>query len=95
MSRDRSRAKTFELPHDPNQHFDLRGLNMKVFSRCENESLLIGNDMKVTILSIGSDHVRLAIFCPRLVPAYREETLYWNAEEEQPLDLELISAARA
>lgn len=65
---------------------------MKVFSRRENEGLVIGGDVSVTVLQIRSDHVRLAISCPRLTPAYWEETLYWNAEEEQPCGLQLSGA---
>ena len=73
---------------------------MKVFSRRENEGLVIGSDIKVTVLQIRSGHVRLAISCPRLTPAYWEETLFWSSDdEEQPCNLEFtvsrsFSAAR-
>lgn len=64
---------------------------MKVFSRRENEGLLIGDDVSVTVLQIRTGYVRLAIFCPRLTPSYWEETLFWSAEEE-PSDLQLSAA---
>lgn len=67
---------------------------MKVFSRRENEGLVIGDDVSVTVLQIRKSHVRLAISCPRLIPSYWEETLFWSAEEEQPSDLAL-SVARS
>lgn len=67
---------------------------MKVFSRRENEGLVIGHDVSVTVLQIRSGHVRLAISCPRLTPAYWEETLFWTAEEESPSEMQL-SAARS
>jgi len=65
---------------------------MKVISRRENEGLVIGHDISVTVLQIRNDHVRLAIACPRLTPSYWEETLYLQSEEE-PAVLQL-SAAR-
>ena len=66
---------------------------MKVFSRRENEGLVIGDDVAVTVLQIRSGHVRLAIACPRLTPSYWEETLFWSAEEDEPSEMQL-SAAR-
>jgi len=66
---------------------------MKVFSRRENEGLVIGDDILVTVLQIRSNYVRLAISSPQRTPAYWEETLHWGAdEEEQPLDLQLSGA---
>ena len=65
---------------------------MKVFSRCENEGLVIGDDIAVTVLQIQNDRVRLAIACPRLTPSYWEKTLFLQIEEE-PSELQL-SAAR-
>lgn len=65
---------------------------MKVFSRRENEGLVIGDDITVTVLQIRKDHVRLAISCPRLTPSYWEETLFLDLAE-QPSELQL-SAAR-
>jgi len=65
---------------------------MKVISRRENEGLVIGHDISVTVLQIRSDYVRLAISCPRLTPSYWEETLFLNTQE-QPSELQL-SASR-
>jgi carbon storage regulator CsrA len=65
---------------------------MKIFSRRENEGLVIGPDIYVTVLQIRNDHVRLAIACSRLTPSYWEETLFLEPEEE-PVALQL-SAAR-
>jgi carbon storage regulator CsrA len=65
---------------------------MKIISRRENEGLVIGHDISVTVLQIENDYVRLAIACPRLTPSYWEETLFLeNAEEPAALQL---SAAR-
>jgi carbon storage regulator CsrA len=67
-------------------------IKMKVISRRENEGLVIGNDISVTVLQIRNEYVRLAISCPRLTPSYWEETLFLSLEE-QPSELQL-SAAR-
>ena len=64
---------------------------MKVFSRRENEGLVIGDDISVTVLQIWNDHVRLAIACPRLTPSYWEENLFLEIEEE-PSELQLSEA---
>jgi carbon storage regulator CsrA len=95
MSRDRRRPIVFGRLQFSNHHFDLKGHKMKVFSRRENEGLVIGDDVRVTVLKIRSGYVRLAIFCPRMTPAYWEETLFWDEEQEQPSDLELVEVARS
>jgi carbon storage regulator CsrA len=53
--------------------------------------LVIGDEIRVTVLQIRSDSVRLAIWCPQLTPSYREETLFFHAEEE-PGELQLSAA---
>ncbi len=57
---------------------------MKVISRRENEGLVIGTDIAVTVLQIRKNHVRLAIACPRLTPSYWEETLSFSEEADLP-----------
>jgi len=37
---------------------------MKVFSRSEGESLIIGDDVTVTVVEVGHDYVRLRIEAP-------------------------------
>ena len=46
---------------------------MLALSRKENESVMIGNDIEVTILEIKSDQVKLGIKAQRSVSIYREE----------------------
>lgn len=64
---------------------------MKVVSRRENESLVIGEDIFVTVLEIRPDRVRLAISSARSTPSYREETLFVQQQEQQPVELQLSS----
>jgi len=48
---------------------------MLVLSRKANESVLIGDDIKVTLLSIDSDRVKIGIEAPRNMRVFRYETL--------------------
>jgi carbon storage regulator CsrA len=61
---------------------------MQIISRQENEGLVIGDDIHVTVLKIQETEVRLAISSPNDSPSYWEETLYWEpAESTQQLQL--------
>jgi carbon storage regulator len=46
---------------------------MYVFSRQKNESLVIGDDITVTVIEIRGDKVRLGIEHPAEVPVHRRE----------------------
>ena len=46
---------------------------MLALSRKANESIVIGNDIEVTILEIKGDQVKLGITAPKSVPVYSEE----------------------
>jgi len=46
---------------------------MLVLSRKSGESIVIGNDITVTVIEFRGDQVRLGIDAPRSVPVYREE----------------------
>ena len=48
---------------------------MLVLSRKVNESVTIGDDVKITILSIDSDRVKLGIEAPKDMRDYRYETV--------------------
>ena len=61
---------------------------MKILSRRENEGLVVGDDIRVTVLTIRENFVRLGISCPRLTPSYWEETLFLQTEE-CPSELQL------
>lgn len=65
---------------------------MKVISRRENEGLVIGDDIFVTVLQVHLNHVRLAISCARMTPSYWEETLWVEAEQAEPIELELLAS---
>lgn len=46
---------------------------MLALSRKANESIIIGNDIEVTILEIKGEQVKIGIKAPKSVPVYREE----------------------
>lgn len=46
---------------------------MLALSRKENESIIIGNDIEITILEVKGEQVKIGINAPKSVPVYREE----------------------
>ena len=46
---------------------------MLVLSRKKNESIIINNDITVTVVEIRGDKVRLGIVAPKEVPVHRQE----------------------
>jgi carbon storage regulator len=55
---------------------------MLVLSRKLNQAILIGEDVRVVIVSIDRDQVRLGIEAPRSVPVHRAEIVRPDASEE-------------
>src|SRR3954467_1491634 len=48
---------------------------MLVLSRKKNESIVINNDIIITVVEIRGDKVRLGIVAPRECPVHRQEVL--------------------
>jgi len=46
---------------------------MLALSRKVNESIIIGNDIEITVLDVKGDQVKLGIKAPKSVPIYRKE----------------------
>jgi carbon storage regulator len=46
---------------------------MLVFTRKAGQSLMIGDDVEIKVLSIGTEQVRVGIDAPRKIPVHREE----------------------
>lgn len=46
---------------------------MLVLSRKKNESIVINNDIVITVVEVRGDKVRLGIVAPKDVPVHREE----------------------
>lgn len=56
---------------------------MLVFTRKSGESLMIGDDIEIRILSVGTEQVRVGISAPRRIPVHRREV--YDAIVEQNL----------
>jgi carbon storage regulator len=54
-----------------------------VLTRKRNQSLAIGEDVKITILSVEGDQVRIGIEAPRSVRIFRSELIVETGEENQ------------
>jgi carbon storage regulator (csrA) len=65
---------------------------MLVLSRKINETILIGEDIKVTLLGIEGDKVKLGIDAPRTTRIFREELLEaTRSTNRQALSAPLVS----
>lgn len=49
------------------------GGTMLALSRKINESIMLGNDIEVTVLEIKGDQVKIGVKAPKSVPIYRRE----------------------
>lgn len=55
---------------------------MLVLTRKQGESIIIGDDIKVKILDISSNFIKIGIDAPREIPVYREELLNKESDNE-------------
>jgi carbon storage regulator len=51
----------------------MENLSMLVLSRRPDEALIIGDDIKITVLGISGNQVRIGISAPKEVSVHREE----------------------
>ena len=63
---------------------------MLVLTRKANQSIMIGDDIEVSILSVLGEKVRIGITAPRDVPVFRKEVFL----EIQAENLEAAGTAR-
>ncbi len=54
---------------------------MLALARKVNQSIVIGNDVEITLLEIKGDQVKIGISAPKSVPIYRKE-IYEQIQEE-------------
>ena len=63
---------------------------MLVLSRKKNESVVVGDNVQITVLEITGNRVRLGINAPHEVPVMREELLaQMNRERELVVEMSL------
>jgi len=60
---------------------------MLVLTRKTNQSIIIGDDVEVTVLAVSRDKIRLGITAPKDVPVYRKE-VYLSIKGENSGDAE-------
>lgn len=53
---------------------------MLALSRKQGESIMIGNDIEITILEVKGDQIKVGINAPKSVPVYRKE-IYTQIQE--------------
>jgi carbon storage regulator len=66
-------------------------IQLLVLTRKRNQSIIIGDDIEVTIVEIRGDQVRLGVEAPRSVSVHRREVY----EEIRQANREAVSATRA
>lgn len=54
---------------------------MLVLTRRRDESIMIGDNVRITIVDVRGDQVKIGIDAPRSVPVHREE-IYREIQEE-------------
>ena len=57
---------------------------MLVLTRKSNQSIMIGDDIEVTVVDIRGDKVRLGIVAPKEVPVHRQEVFDAIHSKDQP-----------
>ena len=68
---------------------------MLALARKSNESIMLGNDIEITVLEIKGDQVKLGISAPKSVPIYRKEVyaqiLDSNKEAASSVDVKSLN----
>lgn len=61
---------------------------MLVLTRKLNQEIVIGDDIRITVVAVGGDQVKLGITAPRSVPVHRMEV--YQERRGEPLPLEKV-----
>ncbi|MCM1272705.1 MAG: carbon storage regulator CsrA [Clostridium sp.] len=67
---------------------------MLALSRKQGESIMVGNDIELTILEVKGEQVKVGISAPKTVPVYRKEIYMQireaNKETAENIDIESL-----
>ena len=58
---------------------------MLILTRRMNETLMVGDDVSVTVLAINGNQVRIGVKAPRHIPVHRKE-IYDKIKEQESSD---------
>jgi carbon storage regulator len=58
---------------------------MLVLTRKSNQSIMIGDDIEVSVLSVMGEKVRIGISAPRDIPVFRKE-VYLEIQQDRATD---------
>ena len=68
---------------------------MLALTRKKGESIIVNNDIEISILELRGDQVKIGISAPREVPVYRKEVyLQIQKENEAALSADSITALK-
>ena len=67
---------------------------MLALSRKVNESIIIGNDVELTVLEVKGDQVKIGISAPKSVPIYRKE-IYLQIKDSNKEAAEAVASEEA
>lgn len=68
---------------------------MLALTRKKGESIIINNDIEISILDIRGDQVKVGICAPKEVPVYRKEVyLQIQKENEEAVSLENVNVLK-
>ena len=72
-----------------------RGIKMLALTRKKGESLVVNNNIEITVLEIRGDQVKIGISAPKEVPIYRKEVyLQIQNENKAALNIDAIASLK-
>jgi len=66
---------------------------MLALARKVNQSIMIGNDIEVTLLEIKGDQIKIGINAPKSVPIYRKE-IFAQIQEENVSAMQEVDVSK-
>jgi carbon storage regulator len=64
-----------------------------VLTRKSNQSIMIGDDIEISVLAVMGEKVRLGIEAPRSIPVFRREVYVEIQESDEGSDQEDVDSA--